>query len=114
VNGCNLKFYEDRLGLKFTANIYDQGVIKKIERKKIKGCSFAFNCNKNQWIWIIHKGVRTRLLKDIELTEISLLETNSAYESGYTIMAYRMIEESSIEYSEYVLASLTVRGQYFR
>lgn len=71
----NLKLYEDTIGLRAAADIYDNDVIDKARRGLIKGWSFGFVCRDEQ----VEKradNVPRRIVKALELKEVSLIDGN--------------------------------------
>lgn len=68
-----LKLREDSIGLKFEATIDDVSIIREIQSNKIHGCSFKFIAV-HEYIKEYCNGVPVRVLKEVELSDISLIK----------------------------------------
>lgn len=77
-----LTLTEDNIGLRATADITDEEVIEKARLGKLRGWSFGFRANKTE-IEKRSEGVPRRILKDINLYEVSIIddEHNPCYNS---------------------------------
>ena len=71
----NLKLYEDTIGLRAAADIYDNDIIDKARRGLIKGWSFGFVC-KDDKVENRADNVPRRIVKALELKEVSLIDGN--------------------------------------
>lgn len=84
----NLKLYEDPIGLRAEAEITDPEVVKDAKNGDLVGWSFGFRDVPDGVEEKIEDGVRTRLVSDLDLEEVSILNRKKtpAY-SGTLIMA---------------------------
>jgi HK97 family phage prohead protease len=75
---------ENDKGIIFTAWIDDLEVLAKCLYGKMKGCSFSFENMKET---IVDKGeyLNTKIIEEMKLKEISVLDIKPAYTSGVTI-----------------------------
>lgn len=78
VEARNLELYEDCIGAKFSADIYDEEIIAAAERRELTGFSFGFNALQDEWS-VRADGMRSRMLKEIRLHEVSILNVTPAY-----------------------------------
>lgn len=67
------KLYEDNIGLRATVEITDSETIEKAKKKKLRGWSFGFGCNKDEEV-INSNGMRERSVRDIDLFEVSIID----------------------------------------
>ena len=67
------KLYEDNIGLRAIVEITDADVIEKAKKKKLRGWSFGFTCNKDEEV-INNSGLRERSVRDIDLFEVSIID----------------------------------------
>lgn len=74
----NLELYEDNIGLRAIATVSDDEVIKKAKNGELKGWSFGFYTNKDEWE-DGPNGIQRRYLEDIDLIEVSILDKTPAY-----------------------------------
>ena len=65
--------YEDNIGLRAIVEITDADVIEKAKKKKLRGWSFGFACNKDEEI-VNKNGLRERSVRDIDLFEVSIID----------------------------------------
>ncbi len=104
-----LELHEDNIGLHAKATITDANVISKLEKGEIRGWSFGFKDN-NPKI-----EDERRVLSDITLTEVSLLDVTPAYVAtsvemrSNDLVETRGLEDASeitvvknIDYSKYI------------
>lgn len=73
----NMRLNEDNIGLKIAVDITDSEVIDKAEHGELRGFSFGMivkDCD-----WEERNEQRYRILKDIQLDEISILSCTPAY-----------------------------------
>ncbi len=68
-----LELHEDNIGLHAKATITDANVISKLENGEVRGWSFGFKDNN------VTIADEKRVLNDITLTEVSLLDITPAY-----------------------------------
>lgn len=71
-SGNDVEIKEDCIGLKVRAFITDNNVIKSLKKHKESGFSFGFY-TKDQEFSHGEEGLEVRTIKDLELTEVSLL-----------------------------------------
>lgn len=74
----NLEIREDNIGLRAIATVTDEEVINKAKSGELQGWSFGMYVNKDNWK-DGEDGVQTRMVEDIDLTEISILDKQPAY-----------------------------------
>lgn len=67
------KLYEDNIGLRAIVEITDADVIEKAKKKKLRGWSFGFACNKDEEV-VNNSGLRERSVRDIDLFEVSIID----------------------------------------
>lgn len=65
--------YEDNIGLRAIVEITDADVIEKAKKKKLRGWSFGFACNKDEEV-VNNRGLRERSVRDIDLFEVSIID----------------------------------------
>lgn len=75
----SLKLTEDNIGLKAEAEIEDEEVRTAALAGKLRGWSFGFFTNADEWADDKKKGCQIRTLKDIDVTEVSILTVTPAY-----------------------------------
>ncbi|MBY6860808.1 HK97 family phage prohead protease [Clostridium botulinum] len=73
----NLQLFEDSIGLRGIAEISDSEVIEKAEKNELRGWSFGFYVNKDEWI--DGEPYQKRFIEDMELIEVSILDCTPAY-----------------------------------
>lgn len=74
----NLQLYEDNIGLRAIANVSDEEVIEKAKKNELRGWSFGFIALKDTWE-DGPDGIQRRILEDIDLLEVSVLDKTPAY-----------------------------------
>lgn len=74
----NLELFEDAIGLRAIATITDEEVIEKAKNKQLRGWSFGFVAKKDTWL-DGENGIQKRILEDIDLLEVSILDKTPAY-----------------------------------
>jgi HK97 family phage prohead protease len=74
-----LELREDNIGLRAIATVTDQQVIDKARAGELQGWSFGFHTNKDQWLDGGDDGVQKRMVEDIDLVEVSILDKTPAY-----------------------------------
>ena len=110
----NMKLYENEVGLKIEAEVFESDIVQKVkkDRSYLNGFSFGFVEKDSQWYK--KDGYDQRILKDVDLLEVSLLggNTKPAYPSA-TVMEVRSsgilerrftdfeIQESNVDFSRY-------------
>jgi len=74
----NLQLYEDNIGLRAIATVSDEEVIQKAKNGELRGWSFGFIAKKDKWE-DGQDGIQRRILEDIDLLEVSILDKTPAY-----------------------------------
>jgi len=74
----NLELREDSIGLRALATVTDESVMEKAKKGELRGWSFGFVDNKPNW-QDGEDGIQKRLLEDIDLLEVSILDKTPAY-----------------------------------
>ena len=74
----NLRLYEDNIGARFSIKTHDETLAKHAENGDFKGLSFAFRCNDDEYL--DDKGYKLRIVKDMDVSEVSLLTVEPAYD----------------------------------
>lgn len=94
----NLDLREDNIGLKASATVTDPIVMDKARKGELRGWSFGFYSITDQWK--DHEdGIQRRMVEEIELLEISILDRQPAY-TATSIEArgeYEILHEKRIE-----------------
>ncbi|MBR3631966.1 MAG: HK97 family phage prohead protease [Elusimicrobiaceae bacterium] len=97
----NLELYEDNIGLYARALVSDPDVIEQAKAKKLSGWSFSFKKEKDSWE-TRDDGIPRRILEDIDLFEVSILDVTPAYiatsiemrsDGGQDLVEYRKHED---------------------
>lgn len=74
----NLELREDNIGLRAIATITDKEVMEKAKSGALQGWSFGFVANSEKWLDGTD-GVQLRMVDDIDLIEVSVLDKSPAY-----------------------------------
>ncbi len=74
----DLRLYEDNIGARFSIRTNNEELIKHAENNDFKGLSFAFRCNDDEYF--DDKGYKLRYVKDMDVSEVSLLTVEPAYD----------------------------------
>lgn len=74
-NSGNLELREDSIGLYARAEVTDPEVMEKARRKQLQGWSFGFY-NKKDRLEPLENGLHRRFLEEIELREVSILDSS--------------------------------------
>lgn len=69
----NLTLYEDNVGLRAICTITDPEVIEKAKKNELRGWSFGFRNPVDSWEEL-NTGISKRTIKDLELTEVSIID----------------------------------------
>lgn len=104
----NLELYEDNIGLHARATITDRDVIDKAREGSLIGWSFGFKDREVENS--VEQGVPIRDVRDLDLYEVSILDSTRepAYEG--TLLSVRSSEEFQY-YGEPFLSDIEVRDQ---
>ena len=96
----NTKLYEDNIGLRCKCEVRDSEIIAKAKDKKLVGWSFGFI--KLSDSWENDGAIRQRCINDLELREVSILDSTK-------IPAYNgtSIEARELFYDEYIEIRMT-------
>lgn len=89
--------YEDNIGLRAIVEITDSDVIEKAKKKKLRGWSFGFACNKDEEV-INKNGLRERSVRDIDLFEVSIIDDKKIPAYIGTSIELRGNDATVIEY----------------
>lgn len=89
--------YEDNIGLRAIVEITDADVIEKAKKKKLRGWSFGFACNKDEEV-INKNGLRERSVRDIDLFEVSIIDDKKIPAYIGTSIELRGNDATVIEY----------------
>lgn len=73
LNGGNIELYEDNIGLRIKAHIFDNEVINRAKNKQLSGWSFKFIPLEEIWVQGKDYKKRRYILK-IDLREVSVLD----------------------------------------
>ena len=76
VNG-NLQLFEDSIGLRAICTVDDPEVVQKARENRLKGWSFGFYSNKDDWQNA--EPYQRRFIEDMDLLEVSILDKTPAY-----------------------------------
>lgn len=101
-SGELMELYEDNIGLRAKARVSDKDILKKARNNELRGWSFGFYANKDSWE-DAEGGMQRRILEDIELIEVSILDKTPAYiattiearDAGEVIVETRSAEEKA-------------------
>lgn len=107
VEARNLELYEDCIGAKFSADIYDEEIIAAAERRELTGFSFGFNALQDEWS-VRADGMRSRMLKEIRLHEVSILNVTPAYIATTIEARDGEAENYEVRYEEFESAAADV------
>lgn len=94
------KLYEDNIGLRAIVETTNPIVIDKAKKKKLKGWSFGFLCNKAD-VTVNADGIKERVLRDIDLIEVSILDDRRIPAYVGTSIEMRDGEVKEIEFRNY-------------
>lgn len=83
----NLSLTEDNIGLKALATIYDADVIEKARRGDLVGWSFGFNDRDVEKI--VEHDMLTRVVNDLDLYEVSILDRTKSPAYDGTLITVR-------------------------
>lgn len=70
-----VELFEDSIGLRAIYETGDPEIIEKAEKKQLRGWSFGFSVNEDEWDLSGPEGMKRRYLKDIDLTEVSIIDS---------------------------------------
>lgn len=73
LNDGNIELFEDSIGLRIKAQIFDNEVINKAKNKQLSGWSFKFTPIEEKWVQGKYYKKR-RYIRKIDLREVSLLD----------------------------------------
>lgn len=95
----DLRLYEDNIGARFSIRTNNEELIKHAENNDFKGLSFAFRCNDDEYI--NDKGYKLRYVKDMDVSEVSLLTVEPAYDG--CLVEMRDKDGNALETRDYKL-----------
>lgn len=84
IKNGNLQLFEDSIGLRAICSISDPEVMEKAKNNQLKGWSFGFYTNKDDWQQA--EPYQRRFIEDMDLLEVSILDKTPAY-NGTSIEA---------------------------
>ena len=84
IKNGNLQLFEDSIGLRAICTVEDPEVVQKARENRLKGWSFGFYSNKDDWQQA--EPYQRRFIEDMELLEVSILDKTPAY-NGTSIEA---------------------------
>lgn len=70
-----VELFEDSIGLRAIYETGDPEIIEKAEKNQLRGWSFGFYVNEDEWDLSGPDGMKRRYLKDIDLTEVSIIDS---------------------------------------
>jgi HK97 family phage prohead protease len=74
----NLQLFEDNIGLRGIATVYDSEVMEKAKRNELRGWSFGFQVLRDNWSNSTD-GMQLRSVEEMLLAEVSILDKTPAY-----------------------------------
>lgn len=80
----NLQLFEDNIGLRAICSVTDPEVMEKAKNNELRGWSFGFYTNKDDWEQA--EPYQRRFIEDMDLLEVSILDKTPAY-NGTSIEA---------------------------
>ena len=89
----NLELFEDNIGLRAICTVYDKDVIEKAKNNELRGWSFGFFAEKDNWK-DSEKGYQVRTVEELELFEVSIVDNTK--NPAYIATSIEMREESEI------------------
>lgn len=95
-NAGNLDLKEDSIGLYARAEVTDLEVMEKAHRGELRGWSFGFY-NRKDRLEPMENGLQRRFLEEIELREVSILDSSRTPAYVGTSIEARGQEESILE-----------------
>jgi uncharacterized protein len=75
----NLELREDNIGLRAIATVSDPEVMEKAKNSQLQGWSFGMFVIQDKWFDADENGIQKRMIEDIELIEVSILDKTPAY-----------------------------------
>lgn len=84
IKNGNLQLFEDSIGLRAICSVTDPEVMEKAKNNQLKGWSFGFYSNKDDWKPA--EPYQRRFIEDMDLLEVSILDKTPAY-NGTSIEA---------------------------
>ena len=91
-NGKNIRLYEDNIGLRIEGSTTDGEVVEAAKNHQLRGFSFGFRKINDEYE-PYKEGVERRFVKDLKLTEVSMLTKLPAY---YGTQIYTRDEDTVI------------------
>lgn len=84
IKNGNLQLFEDSIGLRVICTVDDPEVVQKARENRLKGWSFGFYTNKDDWQPA--EPYQRRFIEDMDLLEVSILDKTPVY-NGTSIEA---------------------------
>ena len=97
----NVNLFEDNIGLRAQITVTDPDVIKKAQNNELRGFSFGFNKIDDSWE-DTGEGYQLRTLKDIDLREVSILDSSKIPAYNATSIEVRDNSEFILEYRDFI------------
>lgn len=95
-NSGNLELREDSIGLYARAEVTDLETMEKAQKGELRGWSFGFFKKKDR-LELLENGLHRRFLEEIELREVSILDSSRTPAYVGTSIEVRGQEESVLE-----------------
>ena len=95
-NSGNLELREDSIGLYARAEVTDLETMEKAQKGELRGWSFGFFKKKDR-LELLENGLHRRFLEEIELREVSILDSRRTPAYVGTSIEVRGQEESVLE-----------------
>lgn len=71
----NLQLFEDNIGLRAICTVTDADVIEKAKNKQLRGWSFGFYAEKDDW-QDGPNGMQRRIVQELDLFEVSIVDSS--------------------------------------
>lgn len=98
IKSGTLSLKEDNIGLFAEAEITDPTIIVKAKNNELRGWSFGFQSKKDSWGVTDNPSVARRFLEDINISEVSIIDSKMLpFYAGTSIEARAESEEELIE-----------------
>jgi HK97 family phage prohead protease len=98
-NDGTATLYEDNIGLRAIMETSDSEVMQKAKEGKLRGWSFGFYANDQEYK-PSEDGIEERTVKDLDLTEVSLIDDRKTPAYIATSVEVRDDSEKIVEYRE--------------
>lgn len=88
-----LELFEDNIGLRAICTIKDKDVIEKAKRNELRGWSFGFYAESDEW-QDIEGGYSVRTVKELDLFEVSIIDNTR--NPAYTATSIEMRDDKEV------------------